>query len=100
MRSSQLHYLPLNPTFFAVLVVVFLALVMLVQLGILRYAYMRLGVSSRAALLLLLGSLIGSYVNIPILELPGQLILSPPESTFFARHSAPIGVAWSGTVIA
>jgi uncharacterized membrane protein len=73
---------------------------MLIQLGTLPYAYMRLGVSSRAALLLLLGSLIGSYVNIPVFELPDQLILSPPESTFFARHAVPIGVTWPGTVVA
>jgi uncharacterized membrane protein len=65
-----MHYLPLNPAFFAILVALFLLLVALIQVGILRYAYMRLGVSSGAALSLLLASLIGSYVNIPFFQLP------------------------------
>jgi uncharacterized membrane protein len=63
---SQLHYLPLHPVFFAILVGLFILLVVLIQIGILRYAYMRLGVSSRVALLLLFASLIGSYFNIPL----------------------------------
>ena len=47
-----------------------LVVVVLIQIGILRYAYLAIGVSSRAAMALLLGSLIGSYINIPVLELP------------------------------
>ena len=43
---SQLHYLPLNSAFFAILV----GLVALIQVGFMRYAYMRLGVSSHVAL--------------------------------------------------
>jgi uncharacterized membrane protein len=86
MYSNQLHYLPLNPTFFSILVGVFLALVLLIQLGILRYAYMRIGVGSAAALLLLFGSLIGSYFNIPVAELPDQEIMSGREITYFGVH--------------
>jgi uncharacterized membrane protein len=86
MYSNQLHYLPLNPTFFSILVGVFLALVFLIQLGILRYAYVRIGVGSVAALLLLLGSLIGSYINIPVAELPGQEIMSGREVTYYGVH--------------
>ena len=55
---SQLHYLPLNPAFG-----LFVLLVALIQVGILRYAYMRLGVSSHVALLSLFASLIGSYFH-------------------------------------
>ena len=71
-----MHYLPLSLPFFSILVGLFLLLVVLIQVGILRYAYMRLGVSSGTALLLLLGSLLGSYINIPLIELPAQNILS------------------------
>jgi uncharacterized membrane protein len=63
-----MHYLPLSLPFFSILVGLFLLLVALIQVGILRYAYMRLGVSSGAALLLLLGSLLGSYINIPLVN--------------------------------
>jgi hypothetical protein len=45
-----MHYLPLSPAFFAILVVLFLLLVALIQVGILRYPYMRLGVVDRHAI--------------------------------------------------
>ena len=58
--------LPMTPGLFSVLVFLVIGLVILVQLRILRYAYMKLGVSPGVALLLLFGSLIGSYFNIPV----------------------------------
>jgi uncharacterized membrane protein len=72
MFSNQLHYLPLSPLFFSILAGALVGLFILIQLGALRYAYMRLGLGSGAALLLLFGSLIGSYFNIPVAELPDQ----------------------------
>jgi len=53
MQFSQLHYLPIAPLFFAVLIGIFFLVLLLIQLGILRYAYMRLGVSSTGAFILL-----------------------------------------------
>jgi uncharacterized membrane protein len=101
MPSSQLHYLPLSPPFFSILVGLLVLLVLLIQLGILRYAYISIGVSSRAALLLLLGSLIGSYVNIPVAELAEQQIMSGREITYFGMHYiVPVVQDWPGTVIA
>lgn len=50
MNLSQVHYLPLAPPFFLILVGLFVILLVLIQLGALRYAYMRLGISSGAAL--------------------------------------------------
>ena len=96
-----MHYLPLSLPFFSILVGLFLLLVALIQVGILRYAYMRLGVSSGTALLLLLGSLIGSYINIPLVQLPEQNVVSGQEIEFFGMHySVPVVVDWPGTVIA
>jgi uncharacterized membrane protein len=80
------HYLPLPLPFFALLVGAFLVLVALIQIGILRYAYLRIGVSSRAAMALLLGSLIGSYLNIPIAELPTRDVQSGVEASHDHRH--------------
>src|SRR5438094_3095843 len=101
MSLSQVHYLPLALPFFFILVGLFVALLVLIQLGVLRYAYMRLGVSSGAALLLLLGSLIGSYINIPVVQLPEQHILSGRHVEFFGVHySVPVVIDWPGTVVA
>jgi uncharacterized membrane protein len=96
-----MHCLPLSPPFFAVLVVAFLVVLALVQIGILRYAYLRLGVSPNAAMFLLLASLIGSYINIPIAELPERDVRSGVEVTFLRMHYVvPTVVEWPGTVIA
>jgi uncharacterized membrane protein len=98
---SQLHYLPLSPTFFTILVGLFILLAGLIQVGILRYAYMRLGVSSHVALLLLFASLLGSYLNIPVAELPEQHILAGQYVDFFGvLYRVPVVVDWPGTVIA
>ena len=99
--SSQFQYLPLTPPFFSILVGIFLVLLVLVQLGILRYAYMRLGVTPGTALLLLLGSLFGSYFNIPIVELPEERVLSGEVINFFGmRYVVPLVLERPGTVIA
>src|SRR5206468_11768132 len=58
--NSQVHYLPLTPGLFSILVILFAGLIILIQLRILRYAYMRLGVGPGIAMVLLFGSLIGS----------------------------------------
>lgn len=98
---SHLHYLPLTPAFFSVLVMLLVFLVVLIQVGILRYAYMRLGVSARVALLLLLATLIGSYINIPVIALPEHQVMSGQEIDFFGmRYAVPVVVDWPGTIIA
>ena len=101
MRLSQFHYLPLTPPFFSLLVVALIVLFVLVQLGILRYAYTRIGLSPGAAILLLVASLIGSYFNIPIAELPPQQVVSGREVIYFGmRYAVPVVAQWPGTVIA
>jgi uncharacterized membrane protein len=99
--SHHIHYLPLSPAFFFALLVLLAALVALIQVGILRYAYMRLGISSRVALLLLFASLIGSVLNIPVAELPGQQMVAGGAVDFFGMpYSVPVVVDWPGTVVA
>src|SRR3981189_1130947 len=99
--DSGIHYLPLTPGFFSILVVLFVGLIILVQLRILRYAYMRLGLGPGAALLLLLGSLIGSYFNIPVAVLPGSTVRAHEIVDFFGmRYVVPLVTSWPGTVLA
>jgi uncharacterized membrane protein len=99
--SSQVHYLPLTPGLFSILVVLFVGLIILIQLGILRYAYMRLGVGPGIAMVLLFGSLIGSYFNIPIAVLPASPVRSGQIVEFFGmRYIVPVVVSWPGTVLA
>jgi uncharacterized membrane protein len=94
--------LPLTPGLFSILVILLAGLIILIQLRILRYAYMRLGVGPGAALLLLLGSLIGSYFNVPITVLPGPPPISSGQIVDFFGMSyiVPVVVASPGTILA
>jgi uncharacterized membrane protein len=99
--DSQYHYLPLTPGLFSILILLLAGLVILIQLRILRYAYMRLGVGPGVALFLLFGSLFGSYFNIPITILPGKTVESGQIVDFFGmRYVVPLVIASPGTVLA
>jgi uncharacterized membrane protein len=81
-------------------VLLFGVLIILIQLRILRYAYMKLGLGSGMALFLLFGSLIGSYFNIPITILPGHPVRTGEIVDFYGmRYVVPLVTA-PGTVLA
>jgi uncharacterized membrane protein len=97
----EVQYVPLALPFFLFLVGLFFFIVVLIQLQVLQYAYSKLGLSSGAALLLLLASLIGSYFNIPIAELPEREVRSGQVVDFFGmRYVVPLVTDWPRTVIA
>jgi uncharacterized membrane protein len=97
MQMSQIHYLPLAPGFFAILVGLFLIVLILRSV---RYAYESLGVSSNAAIFLLFATLIGSFFNIPIAELSPERVVAGQVVEFFGmRHIVP-DIRDSRTVIA
>jgi uncharacterized membrane protein len=101
MQYGEFQYLPLTPGFFSILVGIFVVLLVLIQLGVLRYAFMSLGVSSGAALLLLLGSLVGSFFNIPVMEFAEQSVISGREIIYYGmRYVVPVVVERPGTIIA
>lgn len=102
MHLSQFHYLPLAPGFFSILIALFVGLlVIMVVLGVWRHAYLSLGVSPGTAMLLLLGSLIGSYLNIPIAVLPPEQVESDKVIEFFGMaYTVPMVENLPGTVIA
>jgi uncharacterized membrane protein len=56
--------------FVVLLFLLFGVLLALVQLGIIEYAYAKIGIQPRWIFLFLILSLVGSYVNIPVAELP------------------------------
>jgi uncharacterized membrane protein len=102
MHLSNFHYLPLAPGFFSILVGLFVILLLLLLVfRALRQAYLSLGVSSSTAMLLLFGSLIGSYFNIPIAELPNERVVSNQVIEFFGmQYNVPVVEDWAGTMIA
>ena len=96
-----MHYIPLALPFFLAFFFLFVLLVVLVEIGILGYAYKKIGVGRRYVFALLFLSLLGSYVNIPVAELPAEHIRSGQVVTFFGmRYMVPMVVNWPKTVIA
>jgi uncharacterized membrane protein len=101
MRFSSLHFFPLALPFIIAFFFLIVFLITLIEIGILRYAYEKMGINRRYIFILLFLSLLGSYVNIPVAELPAERVLSRQEVTFFGmRYIIPMVQEWPRTVIA
>jgi uncharacterized membrane protein len=101
MHVSQLQYLPIDFPVYLLLVTALFALAVLFFVGLLRQVSRGLGIGASAALTLLLASLIGASINIPVVELPAQEVEIIRHVTFFGmRYVVPEVTDWPGTVIA
>jgi uncharacterized membrane protein len=73
----------------------------LLELRILAYAYERIGIHPRYVFTILFLSLFGSYVNIPVAQLPPEEITSDREVDFYGvRYIVPTVQEWPRTIIA
>jgi uncharacterized membrane protein len=101
MRPSALHYFPLAWPFIVALAFLLLIVIALVELGILKYAYERMGVPHRYVFAVLLLSLFGSAINIPVAELPPERMESARVVDFFGmEYEVPVVQESPGTIIA
>ncbi len=101
MDYNQLQYLPLGLRQFSVLAIIWLVVVIWIQVRAFRFASLRLGLSSTTALILLLASLAGSYLNIPVAQLPERQVVAGQIISFFGMdYVIPTVTDWPGTVIA
>jgi len=95
------HYFPLALPFLFILAFFFIFLIFLIEVGILQYAYGKIGIGRRHMFTLLLLSLLGSYINIPVAELPAKEVISDQRVTFFGiQHVVPFVKEWPRTIIA
>jgi uncharacterized membrane protein len=96
-----MHYFPIALPFLLLFALFLVFLVLLIEIGLLRYAYERIGVGRRHMFALLLLSFLGSYVNIPVYELPPHRVESDMEINFQGmRYVVPEVADWPGTVVA
>jgi len=101
MHSLQMHYFPLAWPFLLALFGLFAILVMLVELNILKYAYARMGIPPRYVLAILLFTLLGSSINIPVAQFPPERVVSGKVvHSFGMRYVVPQVREWPGTVLA
>jgi len=96
-----MHYFPLTIAFALFLLFLFIFLIIAIEAGVLSYAYQRMGIDRRYVFSLLILSLFGSYINIPLFSLPPEQIVSNSYVDFFGiRHIIPIVREWPATIIA
>jgi uncharacterized membrane protein len=97
----MLQYFPLALPFLLILFVLFVFLIVMVEVGVLGYAYQTIGVNRRYVFLLLLMCFLGSYVNIPVYQLPPETVRTAGQVTFFGiPYIIPTVTQYPGTVIA
>jgi uncharacterized membrane protein len=101
MFSPGIHYFPVSPLFVAVLLVLLIVVFLMVVLRVLRYAYTSMGVPPQYFFAILVLSLLGSYINIPILRFPQAQVTTGQEVWIFGvPHMVPMVQDWPGTVLA
>lgn len=101
MHPSSFHYPPLAPLFYLALLLLLLVAVLVIEVGLVHYASERLGIGRRQIFLLMLLCLLGSYINIPVAEFPGEQVVSGEVVPFFGvQYVVPVVHEWPGTILA
>jgi uncharacterized membrane protein len=101
MFFAHTHYLPIALPFFAAFAFALALLLALIQVRVLRFAYLRLGVSPAAALWLLFASLIGGAINIPIAQLAAEPFARSGEVLFYGMpYVVPEATGAKGVILA
>ncbi|HET7319738.1 MAG TPA: hypothetical protein VFK23_11425, partial [Nitrospirota bacterium] len=67
-----MQYIPLAAPFFLALFLIYVFVVVLIEFRILQYTFEKVGVDRRYMFFLLLFSFLGSYINIPVAQLPPE----------------------------
>ena len=98
---SGLHYFPVTLPFLLLLAGLLVLVVGVAALRVLRYASGSMGISLAGLAAILVLSLLGSYVNIPLVNLPGRQLVSAAEVSFFGvTYVVPVVRQSAATVLA
>ncbi|MGD9723354.1 MAG: DUF1614 domain-containing protein [Pirellulales bacterium] len=99
MQSTNFHYLP---PFFGILLLLFGLLIAVLQVGVMGYAYEKMGISRLAAYAILFASLIGASINIPVAEIQGQSVVTVErvDMGWGLSYDQPVIKQWPSTFIA
>ena len=96
-----MQYFPMALPVLLFLLVVFVVVLILVEINVLKYVYQKMGIDQRYVLILLFLSLVGSYVNIPVYQLPAEQVRSGGTVFFYGvPYVIPMVTNWPATVIA
>ena len=78
-------YAPFTLLLLFLLLLLLAVFFLLVEMRVLTYAYRKVGVRPRYAFAVMLVSLLGSHVNIPLYSVPARRLVSPHEVFMFGR---------------
>ena len=96
-----MQYIPIGWPFLLAFWLLFGLVVVLIQIGILEYVFESMGVNRRYMFSLLVGCLLGSYINIPVAELPAEPVRSGQIVDFYGvQYVVPVVINRPGTVVA
>jgi uncharacterized membrane protein len=94
-------YAPFALPFLLLLALLLAVLLFLIELRVLAYAYRKIGVHPRYVILVMVLSLAGSHVNIPLYSVPVARIMPPQAVSVFGRvYVVPETVEQGATVVA
>src|SRR5208283_4491238 len=100
-KGGSMHYFPLTLPFLLMFALFIVFLVLFIEIGLLTYAYERIGVGRRHMFALLGLSFLGSYINIPVYELAPHAVESGQISSFGGMlYVIPEVTNWPATIIA
>ncbi len=96
-----MHYFPLTLPFLLMFALFIVFLVLFIEIGLLTYAYERIGIGRRHMFALLALSFLGSYINIPVYELSPHAVESGQVGSFGGMlYVIPEVTNWPATIIA
>jgi uncharacterized membrane protein len=100
MSRSRLFYFPVTVPFVLILFFLIGAFITLFQIGVLKYAYKKIGVDPHYAFATWIACLLGSYINIPVARLPAKETITNTEVTFFGmRYAIPVSGQYTRTIV-
>lgn len=100
-KAKKVHYFPVTLVTLLFLTLLIIFLIVFIEVRILSYAYELMGINRRHIFLLLFVSLMGTYFNIPIYQIPGGQVVSGAHIDFFGmRYIIPMVRQWQGTTVA
>ena len=96
-----MHYFPLTAPFLLALLFLVGLVIVLVEIGVLEYAYEKIGIGRQYVFAILLLSFFGSYINIPVAALAEERVESHQVVNWFGvRYVIPMVREEPGTIIA
>ena len=96
-----MHYFPLAWPFLAGLFFILLIVVALIELHVLTHVYQQIGIPPRYVMAVLIGTLLGSAINVPVGMLaPEKMVTEQVVSVFGVRYIVPAVEEWPATILA